>query len=67
MRYALVEDGIVVNVVLVDEASSYVEPEGVSLVSLEAHDEVGIGWTLSGSEWLDTRPEPEPQPGDDAW
>jgi len=43
--YALIEDGIVLNVILWDGKDGWVPPEGTSAVELTADSPVGIGWT----------------------
>lgn len=43
MRYAIVKDGVVVNVILWDGEDDYA-PDGLAVQS----DEAGIGWTYDG-------------------
>lgn len=59
-RYAHIEDGHVVNVIIWDGESSFTVPSG-ELVMLSDISEVGIGWTLEGDEWI------APEPPEDEW
>ncbi len=58
-RYAVIENGIVVNVILRDGESVYPADD---LVPLTNDETVGIGWTLDGDEWVAPEPEPLPEP-----
>lgn len=49
-RYALVSEGVVVNVVLWDgDTRTWSPPEGT--VAVKCSDEVGVGWTFIRDEW----------------
>ena len=64
MRYAVVRDGKVCNVILWDGEEDYVAEDDVELH--EVPEEVSIGWSYNGTSW--TAPEPphlEPLPGED--
>lgn len=50
MRYALVCDGEVVNVILWDGEEEYTPAEGCEIV--EVSDEISIGWTRVDGEWV---------------
>lgn len=50
MRYAIVVDGIVTNVVLWDGEATW-QTDGES-VPLPDGSPVGIGWSWDGSEWV---------------
>ena len=55
-KYAIIEDGKVVNTVLA-------EPEYASEKGwIESSEEVGIGWSYVDGELVDLRPAPEPDP-----
>lgn len=54
MNYAIVENGVVSNVILWDGKSTYVLPTTKTLVSLEGSD-AWIGWTYDGTTF--TAPE----------
>ena len=66
--YAHVVDGLVVNVSLWDGVTEYQPGEGVEMVPLPyTEDEdgtrrytAGIGWTFRDGQFVDERPEPEP-------
>lgn len=47
MRWAVVQDGTVVNVIEWDGIKPYQAAHGTTLVQ---HDEVGIGWTYENGE-----------------
>jgi hypothetical protein len=55
MRYALIKDGEVVNVILVGDLSDYAVPSGCTLVQ---SDVAGPGWSYDG-ETFSPPPEPE--------
>lgn len=59
-HYALVENGVVVDVIVWDGVSDY--PESSKLVDLSSFDpEPGIGWDFDGKKFVDNRPvEPFP-------
>jgi len=52
MRVAIVEEGVVTNVIVADELT---EPNWV-----ECPDEVGVGWTYDGETFMAPPPEPLP-------
>lgn len=55
MRYAIIKDGVVDNVIVWDEETSYhTDGELVSLDGITA----GVGWTYDGSTFIQP-PEPE--------
>lgn len=54
MRYALIHDDVVENVVLWDGSSAWTVPEG--LAAVPCPDAVGPGWRLEGDVWV---PPPE--------
>lgn len=57
MRYAIVRDDVVENVILWDGEESFESPDGCELVAVD--DDVSIGWTLVDETW--TAPDaPEP-------
>ena len=67
--YALVDaDGLVVNVIVWDGVQDYTPADGLTLVALPyTEDEdgarrytAGIGWTFRDGQFVDERPEPEP-------
>jgi hypothetical protein len=58
MRYALIANGKVVNVVLWDGQSMWQPPAGVEVVLLDGQDEVGIDWDYVGGVFVDNRPKP---------
>lgn len=58
MTYAVVVDGLVVNVVLWDGESEFDAPG--QLVQIPDDTPAGVGWSFDGSTW--TSP---PQPDDD--
>ena len=66
--YAVVSDGLVVNVIVWDGVQDYTPADGLTLVALPyTEDEdgarrytAGIGWTYRNGEFVDERPEPEP-------
>lgn len=56
MKYAIIEAGIVANVVVAD--AEYAELQGW----VAAGDFVDIGWTYANGEFVDLRPAPQPVP-----
>ena len=56
MKYAIIETGIVANVVIAQ--AEYAELQGW----VEASDRVEIGWSYVDGEFVDLRPAPEPAP-----
>lgn len=59
MRYAMVKDGFVINIIKWDGVSPYTPPEGTTLVP--ATNDATIGGTWDGNVF-GPAPEPEPQP-----
>ena len=53
MRYAVIENGLVVNAIVADE--DYAQENKLVLMP----DNVDIGWTYSNGEFIDNRPAPE--------
>lgn len=53
MRYAIVRDGIVENVIVWDGETPYSPPEGTILV---ANENVGIGWSYDSATGEFIRP-----------
>jgi hypothetical protein len=49
MRYAIVQDTLVVNVILWDGVTLYPND---GLIELEEGSPVGIGWNLDNGEWV---------------
>jgi len=62
IRTALVDaDGIVTNVTLVDPASSWQPPEGLTPIQLADDSAVGPGWTRDDGQFFPpAAPAPEP-------
>jgi hypothetical protein len=58
-HYAIVEDGVVTNVVVWDEKTPY-NPEGELVLIEGLTPEPGIGWDYDGKQFADNRPQPEP-------
>ena len=64
MRYAVVLDDEVVNVVLWDGEGEYTPLSGGEAVLVESDSPVGIGWTRVDGEWVMPDwmlPEPAPE------
>ena len=61
--YAVVVDGMGVNIVVWDGTSHYDPGEGATLVKLDHDGLGGIGWTYNPkatkNKWVDSRPQPE--------
>jgi hypothetical protein len=57
--YAIVEDGVVANVVVWDGESPYT-PDGELILIDGLTPQPGIGWDYDGTKFADNRPEPEP-------
>lgn len=51
IQYALVENGIVVNVVLWDGESEWTPPTGQQAVTIPDGSEAAIGWTYDGTNF----------------
>jgi len=61
-RYAIVEAGVVTNVILWDGVADF-SPRGILL---PVGDEVAVGWLHDGDQWIAPEPpEPEPAPEED--
>jgi hypothetical protein len=60
MRHALIEDGIVINVIVWDGESPYDPGEGVTIKPCS--DLVGAGFTYNGKKFTPPELEPEPSP-----
>lgn len=59
MTYAIVRDGIIVNIIAWDGAAPYVTPEGCELHAVEGA--AGVGWLYDGVTFTNpTPPPPEP-------
>lgn len=54
-RMAIVENGIVTNVVLVDTTSDWKTRVGEAI----EHDHAGIGWEYTGNEFIEPPPDGE--------
>ena len=67
--YAVVVDGMCVNVIVWDGTSHYEPDDGATLVKLLEGEAAGIGWTYNPkatkNKWVDNRPTPE-EPTDGA-
>jgi hypothetical protein len=57
MKAALIADGVVQNVIVWDETCE--APEGFSVVVLEDHVSISIGWVQQGNAIVDPNPAPE--------
>lgn len=55
MKYAIIENGIVVNIVVAEP--EYANTQGWVAVT----DGAGIGWTYGNNRFVDNRSTPEPQ------
>jgi hypothetical protein len=61
MNYALIQGGIVINVIVWDgNTETWAPPSDVSAVLLPAGSEVGIGWSYDGANFAPPSP-PSPQ------
>lgn len=49
VRYAIVQDGVVVNIILWDGETEWTPPEGTTVHACP--DEVGIGWGYVDGVW----------------
>ena len=64
MKYAVISNGLVVNIILWDGEAPYTAPEGCQLIALQA-DEAEVGSTYSNGVFTPPvvqEPEPLPQP-----
>ena len=59
-KYALIENGEVVNTIIWDDEDDYEVPEG--LILFQAPEEVAIGWKVIDDEWVASPPLPDPEP-----
>lgn len=57
MNYAVIVDGTVNNIVVLDETSDWKKPEASQLVELNEHDIVGIGYEYVDGKFIDPNPE----------
>ena len=63
-KFAIIQDGLVVNMVEWEEDSEWEAPEGCTV--FEAPETVGIGWSVVDNEWVaPPAPDPAPQPEED--
>lgn len=58
MRYALVQDGVIVDVVIWNGDPSWSPPEGVELFQLAPEVPTGVGWAWDGAP---VPPSPAPE------
>ena len=59
-NYAVVRDGIIENIVVLDDPNVWAPPEGASAYPLDEGERVDIGWA-----WVDGAPvDPNPPPPD---
>lgn len=57
MRAALHDpDGLVVNVIVLDEDSDYEPTDGLTLLELDDDSPVGPGWLLVDDDWVEPDP-----------
>jgi len=61
MRWGIVQDGVVTQVIAWDGVVAYAPPAGSVLVQ---HDRVNVGWTYVDGELVEPEPVPEPEPGE---
>lgn len=59
MRYALIKDGIVQNVIIVGPNADYEAPDGHTIVQT---DEAGPGWAYDGTDFHEPAPDLGPVP-----
>lgn len=64
MRWALIDDDRIVNVIVWDGVEPY-DPGALEILELEEGSPLGIGWTRDGDEWI-APPEPEPEDDTDS-
>jgi hypothetical protein len=60
MRYALIADDKVINVILWDGSTDWSPPTGTEVVSLAGLDEVAIDWDYVDGQFVDNRPTVNP-------
>lgn len=59
-RYVLIENGVVVNAVVIEDLQQYPVEAGLTLLQ---HDTAGIGWLYVENNLIDPTPEPtDPHP-----
>ena len=56
MRYLLIRDGVITNVIEYDPSHSYQPPEGHQLIPHDHDAPHDIGWTWDGERATDLRP-----------
>ena len=61
-RFAIIDDGVVTNVVLWDETTDWTPPEGTTTVLVPDDSMVGIGWTYTDGIFNAPPIEPVPPP-----
>jgi hypothetical protein len=61
MRYAIVRDGVIENVILWDGASPWVSPPLVEVYPLEDGVAAAVGWTWLSGPVRPPQPEPAPE------
>ena len=63
MRFALLTDGVVTNVINWDGEEEYTPPGGCTII--EVSDDVSIGWSLVEDEWIAPETHDTPAPSED--
>jgi hypothetical protein len=58
MYFAVVDQGLVVNTIVLEEGFNWAPPPGCIIVPLSGS--AGIGWTWDGTQFVAPPPEPEP-------
>lgn len=56
MKYAIIENGIVTNVIMLDDTNDYTPAVGALLVKIEDGEAVGTGFTYDGTTFVDPNP-----------
>ena len=59
--YAVIENSMVVNVIVWDGVEEYNPGDGFELVKIDEGVFAGIGFEWNGTDFIDVRPEPEPE------
>lgn len=59
-EYAIIDGNEVVNIILLDEAHEYTPPTGNLIIRTPESENVGIGWTRVGDEWIAPNEPPVP-------
>lgn len=63
MRYAIVDNDVVLNVIILDDPADYPVAEALELVALEGDDEaVSVGWERENGIWRSPVDEVPPPP-----